>query len=412
MKKRKRWKIFVTICVIVAIGIGVYFAVRPKAPAEVDTEVEGIELGQALPVKVTIAQQDTLINYIRAEGIATPQKYWRALAEESGTIEKIYFQNGDRVNYGQLIVKLSNKELEQQLVSASIQYQKVYAEYLSLKRIMPNQIEDSETDLTALIDQSNDVDEFKEKLEGLLNSGEEDKEPQRYIALQEASANLEQLYARHRKLFFYAPFSGVVGDLYLKEGNFVSAGTQLFQLTDLKNMEIDVTVMETELVRLRPNAKAYLQFLAYSNELLEGSVISINPFIDEKSRLGRVKIGFVNPIVDELKGGIPYKISPGMFAECYITAEQYPARLLVPNQAVLTREEKQLVFTVENGRSYWRYVTTGLRNEFYTEILEGISPEDSVIVEGHYTLIHDAKLDITEVIPFETFSIEGKLGGG
>ena len=388
--------IFILLVVIIITGSIYLYLQRPK---KVEPETKGVQIGQAILVKVTIAKKRTLTNYIHTEGTTSAEKYWQAVAEVNGTVEKINFQDGETVKQGDLIMRLENEELEQQLVSASIQYQKKYAEYLSLKKVIPDRIEQTDLDLASIIKESNDCNEFRKELENIINKDVEKEEPQKYVAIKEALANLEQLYARYNKLSFYATFSGTVGDLHLKEGNFVSAGSKLFRLINLDRMEVDVTVMETELVRLQPKAKAYLCFLAYPDDLIEGEIININPFIEENSRLGRVKIGFDNP---------QHKISVGMFAECYLTAEEYPELLLVPNKSILTREDKKLVFTVEKGHSYWRYVKTGRNNEFYTEILEGINPQDSVVVEGHYTLIHDAKLDVKEVIPFERFSRTGK----
>jgi multidrug efflux pump subunit AcrA (membrane-fusion protein) len=389
--------VFILLAIIVVAGSIYLYLQRPK---KVEPEVEGIEIGEAIPVKVTIAKIHTLTNYIQTEGITSAERYWQAVAEVSGTVEKINFQDGDFVEEGKLIMKLKNEELEQQLISASIQYQKKYAEYLSLKQIIPGMIEEVDVDLAEIIAQSNDCEDLRKQLEHIISGDIESGEPQKYVTVKEALADLERLYAQYNKLSFYAPFSGTLGDLYLKEGNFVSAGNTVFRLIDLDKLVVNVTVMETEFVRLQPNAKAYLRFLAYPEDLVEGKILSINPFIEENSRLGRVKIGFDNP---------EHKITVGMFAECYLTAEKFPDLLLVPNNAILTREDKELVFTVKNGRSYWNYVKTGRSNEFYTEILEGLEPQDSVVIEGHYTLIHDAKLDVTEVIPLETFSIEGRV---
>lgn len=397
---KKSLKIALILLAIVVIAGSIYlYLQRPK---KVEPEIEEIGIGQAIPVKVTIAKKHTLTNYIHTEGITSSERYWEAVAEVSGTVEKINFQDGDFVEEGKLIMKLKNEELEQQLISASIQYQKKYAEYLSLRQVIPEQIEEVDVDLSSIIEQSNDCNDLREQLEQIISGDIEKEQPQKYVAVKEALADLERLYAQYNKLSFYAPFSGTLGDLSLKEGNFVSAGTKLFRVIDMNKLVVNVTVMETEFVRLQPHAKAYIRFLAYPEDLIEGEIISINPFIEENSRLGRVKIGFDNP---------ENKITVGMFAECYLTAEQYPDLLLIPSEAILTREDKELVFTVEKGRSYWNYVQTGRSNEFYTEILDGITPQDSVVIEGHYTLIHDAKLDVTEVLPLEAFSIEGKIGG-
>ncbi len=83
-----------------------------------------------------------------------------------------------------------------------------------------------------------------------------------------------------------------------------------------------------------------------------------------------------------------------MHAEVEVAAEIYEGRVLVPQEAVLVRGGRKLVFVVEDGRAKWRYVTTGLENERYVEILEGAKEGESVIVEGHLILAHDARVTI------------------
>jgi hypothetical protein len=78
---------------------------------------------------------------------------------------------------------------------------------------------------------------------------------------------------------------------------------------------------------------------------------------------------------------------------------------MVPSLAVLTRDDRELVFTKEDNHSYWRYVKTGNNNGYYTRIIEGVQPGDSVIVDRHYTLIHGAEVSVSEILPFELFSL-------
>jgi len=90
------------------------------------------------------------------------------------------------------------------------------------------------------------------------------------------------------------------------------------------------------------------------------------------------------------------KIKPGMFAQARLDAEIYTNRLLVPKEAILVRDQRKLVFTVEGGLAKWCYVETGFENDDYVEIKSGIAEGDSVIISGHYTLSHDAKIKITD----------------
>ena len=91
-----------------------------------------------------------------------------------------------------------------------------------------------------------------------------------------------------------------------------------------------------------------------------------------------------------------------MHAEVEIVTEIHQNKLIISQDAILVREGRKLAFVVQDGLAKWRYVTIGLENEDFAEILEGqsstegINDGDLVIIEGHFTLAHDARVRIVE----------------
>jgi HlyD family secretion protein len=94
-----------------------------------------------------------------------------------------------------------------------------------------------------------------------------------------------------------------------------------------------------------------------------------------------------------------------MFAQVSLDAEILGDRLLVPLEAVLLRDNRELVFVVRNGRAQWEYVTTGHENERWIEILgDNIHEGDIVVTGGHFTLAHDIPVTIADVEDAESGS--------
>lgn len=90
------------------------------------------------------------------------------------------------------------------------------------------------------------------------------------------------------------------------------------------------------------------------------------------------------------------EIKPGMHAEVEIAADIYKNRLVIPREAILVRGGRKLAFVVQGELAKWRYIKTGLENEKYAEVLEGIKEGELVITEGHFTLAHDARVRIVK----------------
>jgi multidrug efflux pump subunit AcrA (membrane-fusion protein) len=135
-------------------------------------------------------------------------------------------------------------------------------------------------------------------------------------------------------------------------------------------------------------------FAAFPGEQFVGRVETINPQVDRDTRTAKVTVSVPNP------GG---RILPGMYARVSLEARKFPDRILVPRAAVLERDRRTMLFVFDGaggtGLAKWRYVTTGLANDSLIEVIrhpdtEMVEPGERVLVNGHYTLIHDARVRI------------------
>ena len=114
--------------------------------------------------------------------------------------------------------------------------------------------------------------------------------------------------------------------------------------------------------------------------------------IDPETNTARVVVHIANP---------DHRVKPGMYAEADLEAQQFPDRILVPRTAILeTSDRRTHLFVMEDGRAKWRYVTTGLENDLFVELLDGdeewVAPGEVVLVDGHYYLPHDAAVELVD----------------
>lgn len=187
-----------------------------------------------------------------------------------------------------------------------------------------------------------------------------------------------------------APFSGWVADLQVEAGQQVVSGQTCFKLLDLSQIEVELQVLESEIGLVAAGRAAEITFPAYPGDRFHGKVLHFNPTVQRDSKTATVTVRLDNPQT---------RLLPGMFAYAKLQSQIFKDRLLVPRDAILIRDQRKLLFIVRDGLAKWCYVETGLENEEFVEILNssfGLKPEEMVITAGHYTLTHDARVEIDD----------------
>ena len=194
-----------------------------------------------------------------------------------------------------------------------------------------------------------------------------------------------------------APFAGRIANLKVVPGQYVNVGDELLTVQAMDPIRVDAKVLEGNIGFLAVGRTARVTFSAFPGEVFEGRIQTINPVVDPEFRNARVSISVRNP------NG---RILPGMFARATLPARRFPDRILVPNEAILERDNRRTLVFVFNGegdrgRAQWVYVTPGLKNDTHTELVEDpetnmLSPGDIVLVGGHYTLSHDIPVRLVD----------------
>jgi len=363
-------------------------------------------------VKTTPVIVDDLIMKLKSPGEAVTDKHIVVKPEVSGKIRNFNVEEGQRVKKGDLLVKLDDREYSLNLESAEADRLKKLSELL-LENQFSEPVDVEQTVDKEKLDKAEKEYENKRELfrQGqitekdfqdssrqyelfLIESGEKKDEivaaakglTQSEIDVKKARLNLEKTSIR-------APFSGIITDVKVSPEEHVSSSSELFTLVNIERIQVHAKVLESEIGKMKVGREVELRFSAYPERIFNGEVKAISPVVNPEDKTCKVFIDASNP--DE-------NIKPGMHAEVEIVAEIYEKRLLVPQEAILHRGGRKLVFVHENGLAKWRYVQTGLENEDYAEILpaerqgEGVLEGEEVLIEGHFTLAHDANIRIEE----------------
>lgn len=186
-----------------------------------------------------------------------------------------------------------------------------------------------------------------------------------------------------------APIKGTIIRYYVDIGESVIPQEPMPQepvlnIAYMDKVKIVVNVGEKDISKLRKGEKVRVSVDAYPEESFLGRVVRVAPAVDPRSRKVKVELEIENK---------DHRLKPGMFADVEIIYNEHSNVLVVPRIAVLEREGRTILFTIEDERAKLREVKTGVSDEEKIEIVEGLTEGESVIIEGNYGLIDGAKVN-------------------
>lgn len=361
---------------------GAWLRVKPDAGADELAAAEEAVVTAAVsdevpaqPVRVDTVRQASLELRVTATGQTEAVRRATVAATDAGRLVAVLVGEGERVRGAQVIARLDPREALSGVRQAEAGVAEAEARYREMT-LFDDRIDDPA------------VREARARA-ARARSG-----------LDAAEAALARARLELDDTALTAPISGRVTDVRAGPGEVVAAGQALLTVVDPAPILIEVRVVESELRWLREDGAAEVRLAALPDTVFQGRIRSVSPVVDPETRTARVTV-----LADDADG----RILPGMFAEVSLEGRSFAERILVPEEAVLERDDRTLVFVFEplpngppgEGRARWVYVTTGLSNGRQVELVAGEGtelprPGTPVITGGNYTLVHEAPVRIAE----------------
>ncbi|MCH7684183.1 MAG: efflux RND transporter periplasmic adaptor subunit [Gemmatimonadetes bacterium] len=190
-----------------------------------------------------------------------------------------------------------------------------------------------------------------------------------------------------KTLTLVAPFTGVVLEKHVVEGQRVTPGMQLYRLADLSTVWVEGEVFEQDLQYIRIGAQAHIEVAAYPGEHLMGAVSFVYPVVDVASRTNRVRV-----TVPNLDG----RLKPGMFSTMFFDTRVGEDVIIVPFEAVIVTGERNLVFVRdEDGMLQPREVVLGARADREVQILSGLTEGETIVASANFLIDAESRLGTT-----------------
>lgn len=391
--------------VIVAIvGYSIY---KASSDAKAGKQVEVLE----------IAKMD-VIETVSATGKIKPEIEVSISPEVSGEIIELTIKEGQTVEKGQLLARI-NPDLLISSVSRS-------QAGLSNSRAGYEQAKASLAEAKANYQRSAKLFE-----KGVISQAEFDTnnavyarakaaERSAYFTVQSAGATVNEATDNLSRTSIYAPMSGTVSLLAVELGERVvgtqqMAGTELFRVADLGQMEVEVEVNENDIVKLEVGDRAIVEVDAYLNKKFDGVVTeiantAIGQLTADQVTNFKVKVRILPESYEDLLEGkseaySPFK--PGMTATVDIITKEKKDAVAVPISSIViktdTTESKtqtelsenavkyECVYLAENSKAVLRVVKTGIQDDKNIVILSGLKPGEKVITGPYRTVTKELK---------------------
>jgi HlyD family secretion protein len=381
MDKRRRNKIIrnlvIAVVLVVALVVVLKIACRPPAPPD----IEAREL-----------QPGNIVSTVSADGELRALDQVDISAEVVAKVEKVYVEEGDEVEKGQLLCVLDADEYRSQRDLYRSQLEEARASYERGKALC-------EEDLIS-----------QAEVEG------------RRTAYEVARSRLEQSQDDLAKTRIYTPIAGRVVRVEVEEGETVvmgtmnNAGTVMFTVGDLSAMQAEIYVDETDVAKVAIGQPAVVTLDAMPDAEFEARVSAIGYMPTSNSDVTTDVTEF--EVVLDLAGA-DARLRPGMTAEAEITTARREDVLTCPLQALgkhdVEGKMRDTVFVLDGDRVKVTPVKIGISDGTYTEITEGLE-FGQVVITGPYKELRKLRDgDVVESVVMrgdEEWSEETAEGGG
>jgi RND family efflux transporter MFP subunit len=194
--------------------------------------------------------------------------------------------------------------------------------------------------------------------------------------VKQAKASLDFALVQLSYAVISAPISGIIASITTQEGENVAAGLSaptFVTIINLDRLQVDAFVNETDIGKVKVGQDVTFTVDAYSDKEFPGKVIAIYP----KAVIQQNVVYYdVVIAINETKG----LLRPDMTASVTINAEKRENILTVSNKAIQREEGKRYVYLLENKKAVKKEVVTGWRDNYYTEIVEGLKEGENVVI--------------------------------
>ena len=349
---------YVRIAVLLALAGLVGWAVIGKiaSSSQASTKKDAGSESGAKEVLVTTykVEPTTLEDTLSTVGTLRADESLVIRNEVNGKVVSIGFQEGERVEKGQLLLRMRQNTLR---AEKEVLQQR--------KKLLAKQVERQRQVLET----------------GGISQQEFDATQNELNVVEAQMASVE---ARLDETVVRAPFAGIVGLRDISPGAVLTQGTDIAELHKIDPIELDFSVPERFAHHI--DKETTVRFRVQGGDrVYSADVFALDPSLDASNRTLRVRARTDNP---------SGRLRPGGYAQVRVPLTTIEQALTVPTTAITTSGQTEYVWVSDDGTARRQTVRTGLRTEDVVEVTDGLKTGDVVVTTGRQNVSEGAKLKV------------------
>lgn len=299
------------------------------------------------PVAVMVLTERDLSRKVLVSAPVVPRLHIRLASRTDGTVDAVLKEEGDPVAAGELLAQLDTSEQRAELRRATAEEERARLEYERMRELR---------------DQDNVSATEYQRVRADLKIAESERE------LWQARMDFGRIEA---------PREAVITARLIEPGEAVNAQDTLFELAALDQLVVQPGLSELDVVHLEPGRTLPVHLDALPHLLLEGEVRRIFPAADPASRLVTVEVALP---ADAAERGV----KPGFLARLEFEVNRQSGLLALPSSIVGSDNDRggRYIYVIEDGVLHHRPVTTGVTQDGWTEITEGVEQGETVLASN------------------------------
>lgn len=317
---------------------------------QLEEKIKDLDPQEKIPLITTFAAKEAVFtHFVELQGNVNTKQNLLIYPEFSGVLSNVYVKEGQKVNKGQVLAKIDDGGLNQQLAQLKIQTNLAKTTFERQERLWNQKI-------------GSEIQFLQAKSS--------------YEAQQQAVNQLEQQVA---KTLVRAPFNGTIDDVITDQGSVVGPGqSQLFRIVNLDDMFIETEVPELYVSDIKKGKEVQVSFPVLGKEI-NAIVRQSSNFINPANRTFKVEVGIPNK---------DKSVKPNLTAKLKINDYTNHNAILIPQSIISENAEgQQYVYTIINKTGdkatvKREIIETGRTQGDYIEVLSGIKNGEEIIDEG------------------------------